>query len=571
MSDDLKKTLPKIRTFAQDLERQRVKSGQPLPDDAKIPVAVSKPSSSVTPTMQPLETVAPSAVTHIPAFHELQKKVASDASATPSVAVPKAPVILRGPTITTATPVPAIASAPKKIKVRTQKREVKNEKKITKGGTVITDTKKGDFKLLPSILHSIDRWIASVGKIFKRKKAPTYSIAATDRRKGVIQKATTKTATIFTADNETLKEEIRRRQLTQSNQHDPRDGKPEILWSPNTESGYALLENETGTETTTPAIANKSVAVEFKKRSVPPIPVFVEPTKPIVIAEIPPEPTPVYTAPPVTQPTPSVLDEEVLDTIEPEEEVEEAEIPVEVEEELVPEETEVTIPKVPRVSNRLTLASLNTNTLAISLVGTIACFILVIVVAREAIELLMPKTQTEIVLATAKPIIKNATISDLKLMSMSSETLLTELRALNTTNTAVHEMRFVDQDGVAIPAKKLLNLMAFNTNPNFNQSVTDIHIATVNTNRALVFTVADTTTALGALLEWESTMATDVGPILGIPKTDAVNSFVDQTYSSTDIRILKAGDQPILVYGFIDENTVVITKDIPSFTKFFGE
>ena len=571
MSDDLKKTLPRIRTFAQDLERQRVKSGQPLPDDIKIPVALSKPADSVLPPVHTEEAPVQVETTHIPAFHELQKKRDSEGTGKPSITVSKAPIVLRGPTITTAAPIPTIVSTPKKIKVRTQKREIKTEKKIISGGTVITDTKKGDFKLLPSILHSIDHWIASVAKMFKGKKAPTYSITATDRRKGVIQKATSKTGTIFTADNETLQEEIRRRQLTHSNNHDPYDGKSEILWSPNTESGYPLLENEAAVQTTTPAIQTKGVAVEFKKRSVPPIPVFVEPTKPIVIAEIQPEPAAIYIAPVVEQVASPAVTEEVVEMEPVEEAPEEAGISLESEEEIATEEIQTTLPRDPQAPRRITFASLNTNTLAISLVGTIACFIVVIVVVRAAVDLLMPKANTEIVTATAKPIIKNASISDVILMPVTNEALLTELRALNTANTDIHEVRFVDGDGVAISAKKLLNLMAFNTNPNFNQSVIDIHIATINTNRALVFTVTDTTTALGALLEWESTMAADVAPILSISKAETADSFVDQTYGNTDIRILKAADQPVLVYGFIDENTVVIAKDIASFVKLFGE
>jgi hypothetical protein len=205
-------------------------------------------------------------------------------------------------------------------------------------------------------------------------------------------------------------------------------------------------------------------------------------------------------------------------------------------------------------------------------VGTIACFILVIVAVRTAIDILTPKSQTEItIIVPAKPIIKNASVSDVALVPITTEILLTKLHASTTVSSGLSEIRFVDGDGVPIPAKKLLNLMSFKTDPNFNQSVTEVHVATVNNSHALIFTVTDTTTALGALLAWEPTMMADTSLILDISKIETSSLFIDQTYKNTDIRVLKANDQPVLVYGFIDKNTVAITKDVASFAKLLGE
>jgi len=120
----------------------------------------------------------------IPSFHELQKAVGA---------------------INQASKTNTDSSDSKKSK---NKKGIQAERRVG-GGTVITDTKKVGRPQHPSLLTGIASWLTSFKK--KKKAAPKMAIPETRRRKGVIQEATTKTGTIFTADGDTLKERIRER------------------------------------------------------------------------------------------------------------------------------------------------------------------------------------------------------------------------------------------------------------------------------------------------------------------------------------------------------------------------
>ena len=124
-------------------------------------------------------------------------------------------------------------------------------------------------------------------------------------------------------------------------------------------------------------------------------------------------------------------------------------------------------------------------------------------------------------------------------------------------------------DGEVVPTQTLLSLLNFNTSQNLNQSVTSVHLGFSSSKRVIILEVTDPTTVFGALLQWESTMANDLAPMLstGNARNDM---FTDQTIGQTDVRILSENGTPILVYGFIDKNIVVITQDLEAFTAFLS-
>ncbi|HEY0964490.1 MAG TPA: hypothetical protein VGE31_01700 [Candidatus Paceibacterota bacterium] len=566
MSDDLKKDLPKVRTFARDIEEARRKTGEPLPSDVTIPTL-----KEVVP--QVVEKKAtPQVATHIPAFHELQKKPIGIDTKT-STAPVKEPVTLKGPTISAVEPVP------KKIQVRAKKRP-QSEQKITGGGTIITDTKKGDFSFFPALLASIDRSVASFATLFKKKSRPTYSITATERRKGVIQKATSKTGTIFTADSETLKEEIRRRQQRATHKPDPQDGEREILWSPNTETGYNLLGSGA-------PVAPRNVTLEFKKRTLPEIPVTpaAVPTPPVTVAapapviETTPEP-PVVTVPPPTPPLPVFTEPTPLTTVIPNESV-----PVEVQPEAPvspqtylaeetytePEPVETPTLTWTSIRNLSDVTKVRTNTLALGILSIVFVFIVVIVGARAMLTLLTPAPETgEVVVTGATPLSALSTVVDIEVAEPTPNALIDAVRNYDGEIVAT-ELRAVNARGEVMPAKDVLALMTLRVDPNFIQSVSQVHIAHLDTSRAVVLRVTDSTTALGSLLQWESTMTADLADVLGLTLISAGDGFVDQQYRNTDVRILRDGETQLLVYGFIDDTTVVIAPDIATFAELLGE
>ena len=66
------------------------------------------------------------------------------------------------------------------------------------------------------------------------------------------------------------------------------------------------------------------------------------------------------------------------------------------------------------------------------------------------------------------------------------------------------------------------------------------------------------------MLKWEKDMVSDVGKLFGISvnASSTPQTFVDQERRNKDLRVLKdENGKVILLYSFIDNNTLLITKN----------
>jgi hypothetical protein len=560
------KSLPKIRTFARDQahvqhhdepavvlpQKEAPITATQVKTTDKQPAVVQTAHITV-PTKkehQPVPPVPP--VTHIPAFHELKKR---------NVHEMVKPAPLQAPAKHT-------APVPKKVTVTARKFE---PVKTTSGGTIITDNKKGEFKVLPSLFASLKTWLKEL--FGGSDKAPKYTITATDRRKGVIQKATSNNATIFTADNDTLKEEIRRRQ-----QRIEASDKGEILWTPNTEVGVPLLE-----KTTRHNVPTMPVTISFKKQAgyLPP-PVITEPQTMAVPAPAPrvfvppPEITnfgaeqnppalpririteALHNTTPVTPLTIPVIAPVVVPVVQP---------PIEKAPELRHSIPHTPNPRTSHLKNGLrTLATFNTNLTAIIFAGSIVSLVLLVLIVRTFLGLISPETTTPDGDQFVPTLSTSGQAQELAISSPTKEALYAAFAAKPVPATGVTEFRVVTADGIVLPVQEVLSLLNFNTNQNLNQSVTAVHLAYASSKRAIILEVTDPTTVFGALLGWEKTMADDLAAVLSTGDATS-DSFTDKTIGQTDVRILSDNGTPILVYGFIGKNTVVLTQDLTAFTS----
>jgi hypothetical protein len=77
----------------------------------------------------------------------------------------------------------------------------------------------------------------------------------------------------------------------------------------------------------------------------------------------------------------------------------------------------------------------------------------------------------------------------------------------------------------------------------------------------IVFKISSFSNAWAGMLEWEKTIAKDLEPIIRVNRPDASISggFIDEVISNKDARIIKDEQGDILLYSFIDSNTLVIT------------
>lgn len=72
--------------------------------------------------------------------------------------------------------------------------------------------------------------------------------------------------------------------------------------------------------------------------------------------------------------------------------------------------------------------------------------------------------------------------------------------------------------------------------------------------------------AFAGMLAWEGNLGQDLGPLLGTRELSRNLSpeavFVDITDQNKDIRALMVGEEPFLIYSFLDNNTLIITDKI---------
>jgi hypothetical protein len=554
-----KQTLLKIRTFAQDLENARAQSGMPIvagkqphtqlvsPKPEPIP---KRPAAAIVETRHsalatPLPVI-PFTPTKPPAFHELQKKIT--------------PVTIKRTTSdshvynkTTYEP------SRKTVSVRARKPSP-SKANAAGGATVITDSRSSDYRLFPSIIKGITDWINSFKARAKARAIPKYTVTETERRRGVIKKATSKTGSIFTADNDTLREEIRRRK--QNPLQTPRD-EPGITWSPNTETGYALLPQS-------PTSSIGKVSVDFKQRATPepavtveftappqsttyiPEPVFIEPTEPVASADVvvwgaDVQPTKANDFEPALQPeaTPDSSSKIELN-----------------------ESYELTIPEAHyKVRGLGDITKLNTNTLSLSIVGVVATLIIFVFLVKSLISFITPDKIFTII-PPAAPLTSLTTTTDAPLQAVTEEALTISLEQMDTSSPV--EIRLVDESGTPLETDSALSLIGLNRSQNLRSLITNIHLIVYGSERAIVFSVTDATASFGHLLSEESQLIPMIGSVLKTP-SDSLCEYEDLALPNVDVRLCSDETaSEMLVYGFIDTNTILITRNLSTFTTILG-
>jgi hypothetical protein len=576
MSDDPTQTLPRIRTFAQDFEHDRKESGvtlppgvsapAPLPDDHKKPGDTSIKITDAT-KKPPMVAVK----SRVPAFHELQKSAHPEHITVPTPKqephhTPEKNASVHKPEATTKT-----------VLVRNTKPVNESARPAVSSATasIITDTKRAEFSFFSHLSNSIQKWFKSITT--KKVTTPKYTVIDSERRKGVIQKATTKSGAIFTADNETLQEEIRRRTLKQPH---PINHTPDIIWSPNTEPGYALLDSSVEPVLVStpppPQIPNTPVPVPAPQppltTPVIPPPVFVEPTVPDVpqplptpTPQVPPVPAP---QPPLTTPVipPPVFVEPTVPDVPPPTEPSEEEYPPE----MPPQEYTLTTPEAHyRIRSIGDVTKLNTNILSVGVVGIVAAIIILVILLRMLFGFVFNAEPT-VEIPPATPFAQATAVTDVALSTPTQEALIIALQQITPHPGVTTEFRIVDSSGVPIPMQQLLPLLGLPNSGSLNRSITDAHILYIGNIRSVILTVTDATTAFGSLLSWEGSMVQALGPVLNIPPTSDAILVTDRTISNSDARLFKAGEQELLIYGFVKSNTVLITKDTAAFSTALG-
>lgn len=635
MSAEPKRPHSRIRTFAQDLEEQRQKRGQSTPASGKDTSGEAKPASpdEVKPKRKPEPAPQAQAAADLPEVPKIPdepeksapqkaapapvpkaqaasdtKAIKREPAAAPKVVIPKP---AKPSTSTPPAKIPAFHELQKQVENLSKEQDFGEPPKnkpaphqtgkgrpdadeaplrgvnIGYDATVITDTKHKRFRLIPSAIASIKRWFKDLTK--KRKKAaPKYSVPEADRRKGVIQKATSKSGSVFTADNDTLREQIRRRrheseEARRKAEAEARakaeakpESEPETSWSPYTETGFPLLED--GDETPVTDTAPKNVTIEFKKQTplqtAPPAteppaseagPTEAPKTEPEPELMPKPEPTPIAPEPvpqasvtpePTPEPVPPAEPEpEPVPEPEPQEAFEPSDEPIQ----------NVRTSDTFEESEPRPIDWRDTNTLTMIIFGVIV----VLAVAGLLVLSLMRQSQP-VTPVTAPFQTQFLAGAQTERVDYAPGENLTELIIAKSDELPLGliDVQIHGTDGEVLPPGVVIDGLGFSLIPSFRQSVTDVRFSTINqSDPILIFDFNDAVSARGGFLAWERTMASDLVELYRISANSSL-SFTDDTVQGVDVRVMRTREgETLIVYGIVDENTALIANSIEDFSQ----
>jgi hypothetical protein len=543
MSDQDHKPLPKIRTFALDQAHARGDVTEPEKKTVVAPepilITSDKEVKKPAPIIEAPIVVKEKPVPQPPAFHELLKSHTPHATPTPPTKQPRAAVTVR---------TPVKPPAPRNTIHATD-------------AVVISSGKKTEFNLFKELAKGISLWWKELTT--SKDTTPSYTVRDTIERKPIIEKATTKTGAAIVGAPATLKESIAKRREEVPPKND-------VTWSPHTEPGFALLPEQVPAATP-PVIVYKQKSVPNKesasekaeptRRFVPPSDAGAESgfgKEPEIIKFSPPPPAPPVPTPPV-QPKYSIEPEPLQEPSHP--------APV--------APVAISIPKTPNppssyLKNGLRkLVRVDTTVTTVLIAGTVVSFVLMFFIVRTIFAIIAP-AETAVDVATRssrEAILTSATVSDVALGEVSTQGFIQSFRAMPRPSQGVVEYQPTTPAGDVIPPAILWNTFGFDTNPNFIQAVKILRIGYVDGQLLIVMEVSDPTTVFGSLLAWEDTMYQELSTLFGLPVT-RVATVRDETIGTSDIRVLESENgQELAAYGFIGNDTVVISTTAQTFTK----
>ncbi len=572
--------IPKIRTFADDRRRASPTEQPPGADElvshtktetpkakgaTPIPNAASTPTPRVSPPAIPKKPATP------PAFHTLQKKATGKNSL---VAIPK-------------------KNTTETIKITGSNEDYANT-------TIIRDTVHRKTNIFSAIGVSIMNLKRDIKRFWKKANQPIYVIPDTERRKGVIQQATSQTGKSFTSDYERLKERLRQR-AEQSVDTPEQD----ISWSPLTEPGFQLLPGSSTSEvinvqvepkrlhSTQIAVPEKPSTEVTKPVPVPnpapriPPPIVIEPKSPIVPAvPTPPPPTPEPT-PEKPDPTPIVRSVESVTapTTPPNTQALESittpgnipavptpppptprsdEAPAQ---EVIAPAKPTTKPTRKSISAHNDVVrsfnQIRTNTLTIGIAGFLITSAVLLIIGSRVIDVVWPTQTAESPVVAIPTAITNYSVVPVHYTITSADSLLTTiLTHITTQNLTAVELQVVHANGVPWTTDQLLRAQNLTVNPSFAASVQEVRwVVTTGGQLAIVFTYTNPTQIRGSLLAWEGAMVSEISRLLTSTNT-TTGGFVDRTISDIDVRSVGGTG---ITYGLVTDSVGVIAPDEATF------
>ncbi len=124
----------------------------------------------------------------------------------------------------------------------------------------------------------------------------------------------------------------------------------------------------------------------------------------------------------------------------------------------------------------------------------------------------------------------------------------------------------------------LLSILAPNIPPSLERSFDSqymLGIYSFDTNEPfIILTTSDFVSSYAGMLKWEENMSFDLGKLFSIQQNASTTTriFTDQSLKNKDLRVLReASGKTVLLYSFIDKNTLLITTNENIFSAILGK
>lgn len=159
--------------------------------------------------------------------------------------------------------------------------------------------------------------------------------------------------------------------------------------------------------------------------------------------------------------------------------------------------------------------------------------------------------------------------SDIPVSGLTRENLIKNILAENKSFSlplnSVLYINITNSSSTSISSFDFLSLLAPQIPRTLLRSFEDEHmlgILSFDANEPfIILTTKDFATSYSGMLIWERNIISDIGPIFGINGTASTTTFVDEERQNKDLRVMKdLNGKTMLVYSFIDRNTLVITS-----------
>lgn len=181
-----------------------------------------------------------------------------------------------------------------------------------------------------------------------------------------------------------------------------------------------------------------------------------------------------------------------------------------------------------------------------------------------------------------KPLVSATKEIKLKIDGLSGDQAITriisERDSFNLQANSILFLNTINENDEPLPAQEIISKIS----PRIPQELARtfdgkymIGIYSFDTNAPfIIIKTSDYSIGYSGMLKWEKDITKDLGKFFNVPQNiiGAGITFVDEAYKNKDLRILvDNNNKTVLLYSFVDKNTIIITTDENVFSAILGK